>query len=58
MIVACLVATTAKWNKQHQTLPSPDEDSLEVYDSMDGPSEEEAYLQGTQYPQYLLRLFR
>lgn len=48
MIVACLVASTAKWGKQHQALPSPDEDSLEVYDSMDGPSEEEAYLQGAQ----------
>ncbi|KAJ3520625.1 hypothetical protein NM688_g9135 [Phlebia brevispora] len=46
MVVACLVATTANWDKSEETLPSPEENGLESYDSMDGPSEEEAYLQG------------
>lgn len=47
MVVACLVASTATWDKSADILPIPEEDSaLEVYDSMDGPSEEEAYLQG------------
>lgn len=47
MVTACLIATTATWNKQDNEVPSPEEnDGMEIYDSMDGPSEEEAYLQG------------
>lgn len=46
MVVACLVATTATWDKTDATLPSAEENGLEIYDSIDGPSEEEAYLQG------------
>ena len=47
MVVACLVATTATWDKSVDALPRPEyENALEVYDNMDGPSEEEAYLQG------------
>ena len=46
MVVACLVASTANWDKTQDTLPSPEENGLDVYDTIDGPSEEEAYLQG------------
>ncbi|KIP04476.1 hypothetical protein PHLGIDRAFT_75887 [Phlebiopsis gigantea 11061_1 CR5-6] len=47
MVTACLIATTATWNKQDNEAPPPEEsDGMEIYDSMDGPSEEEAYLQG------------
>lgn len=45
MVVACLVASTANWDKSQDTLLTPEENGLE-YDSIDGPSEEEAYLQG------------
>jgi hypothetical protein len=44
MVAACLVATTMNWNGKE---PKYDETDLaDTYDSMDGPSEEEAYLQG------------
>jgi hypothetical protein len=44
MVAACLIATTTNWNGKE---PKYDEDDLtDTYDSMDGPSEEEAYLQG------------
>ncbi|KAI0091045.1 inositol hexakisphosphate-domain-containing protein [Irpex rosettiformis] len=47
MVTACLIATTATWDKSIQDIPSPEEnDTMDMYDSMDGPSEEEAYLQG------------
>ncbi|KAI0342721.1 hypothetical protein BDW22DRAFT_1357208 [Trametopsis cervina] len=47
MVTACLIATTASWDKNAVDIPSPEEtEVLEMYDSMDGPSEEEAYLQG------------
>ena len=47
MVTACLIATTANWDKDGNEVPSPEEgDGTEIYDSMDGPSEEEAYLQG------------
>ncbi|KAI0783947.1 inositol hexakisphosphate-domain-containing protein [Irpex lacteus] len=47
MVTACLIATTATWDKAKQDIPSPeDNDTIDMYDSMDGPSEEEAYLQG------------
>ncbi|KAJ7145106.1 inositol hexakisphosphate-domain-containing protein [Mycena crocata] len=45
MVAACLIATTLNWNGKE---PSYDQEDLapDTYDSMDGPSEEEAYLQG------------
>ncbi|KAJ7063606.1 inositol hexakisphosphate-domain-containing protein [Mycena amicta] len=46
MVAACLIATIVKWDgkePQHDFEQPLEEDS---YDSMDGPSEEEAYLQG------------
>lgn len=47
MVTACLIATTDKWDKTPEDAPSPEEtEAVEVYDSMDGYSEEEAYLQG------------
>ncbi|KZT67481.1 hypothetical protein DAEQUDRAFT_729142 [Daedalea quercina L-15889] len=52
MVTACLIATTTQWVHDLETtmLESPgeeDDDSRTVhYDSIDGPSEEEAYLQG------------
>ncbi|KAI0360175.1 hypothetical protein OH77DRAFT_1394828 [Trametes cingulata] len=49
MVTACLIATTVTWEHERENLLK-DEDqnanALEQYDSIDGPSEEEAYLQG------------
>lgn len=43
-VAACLIATTESWQSRDN---DPDqEDAIENYDSIDGPSEEEAYLQG------------
>lgn len=48
MVSACLIATTDKWDKAQDDIPSPEEnEAVELYDSMDGYSEEEAYLHGT-----------
>ena len=50
MITACLIATTMTWEHEKEETLQEDEDrsanTLEQYDSIDGPSEEEAYLQG------------
>ncbi|KAJ7168617.1 inositol hexakisphosphate-domain-containing protein [Mycena filopes] len=44
MVAACLISTTMNW---HGKAPKYEEDlEPDAYDSMDGPSEEEAYLQG------------
>ncbi|KAJ7757743.1 inositol hexakisphosphate-domain-containing protein [Mycena maculata] len=45
MVAACLIATTLNWDGKE---PTYDDEGLspDAYDSMDGPSEEEAYLQG------------
>lgn len=56
MVVACLVASTANWDKSQDTVPSPEENGLETYDSIDGPSEEEAYLQGVLKPPQFSRI--
>ncbi|TFY82418.1 hypothetical protein EWM64_g1600 [Hericium alpestre] len=45
MVTACLIATTMNW-KQHNDLDSPVHENVIEYDYIDGPSEEEAYLQG------------
>ena len=50
MITACLIATTMTWEHEKEETLQEDEDqsanALEQCDSIDGPSEEEAYLQG------------
>ncbi|KAF7336949.1 hypothetical protein MVEN_02131300 [Mycena venus] len=44
MVAACLISTTMNWNGKE---PEYDQEDLtDTYNSMDGPSEEEAYLQG------------
>jgi hypothetical protein len=47
MVTACLIATTNAWSggKGQAALPAEDAQE-EFYDSLDGPSEEEAYMQG------------
>jgi hypothetical protein len=44
MVTACLISTTMNWEAEEDM--SQEDTVLENYDSMDGPSEEEAYLQG------------
>ena len=47
MVSASLVATVASWDGKIGDLVVPEDDAEEqLYDSLDGPSEEEAYLQG------------
>ncbi|KAI0330242.1 hypothetical protein GY45DRAFT_1323965 [Cubamyces sp. BRFM 1775] len=48
MVTACLIATTTTWEHEREELLEDEQNAhaLEQYDSMDGPSEEEAYLQG------------
>ncbi|KAL0953290.1 hypothetical protein HGRIS_004539 [Hohenbuehelia grisea] len=46
MITACLIATTIGWDTHGVVEAEGQDDADEMYDSMDGPSEEEAYLQG------------
>ncbi|KAK7031227.1 hypothetical protein VNI00_013643 [Paramarasmius palmivorus] len=51
MVSACLISTTMHWDTQQSdsnVLPEKEdeEDPTEEYNSMDGPSEEEAYRQG------------
>ena len=46
MVSASLVATIAAWDGKVEDLSVPEADTDELYDSLDGPSEEEAYLQG------------
>ncbi len=58
MVTACLIATTANWNKSTDDIASPEENGLDIYDSIDGPSEEEAYLEGErQHLHYIATLF-
>ncbi|KAJ7112000.1 inositol hexakisphosphate-domain-containing protein [Mycena epipterygia] len=45
MVAACLIATTLNWDGKEPKYDH-EELALDTYDSMDGPSEEEAYLQG------------
>jgi hypothetical protein len=43
MVTACLISTTSAWDGNAFEF---DGDEVEDYDAMDGPSEEDAYLQG------------
>ena len=59
MVTACLIATTDAWTGQEGQGDSPVEDGRdEFYDSLDGPSEEEAYMQGKSLPCLLFRCGR
>ncbi|KAG5647375.1 hypothetical protein DXG03_000443 [Asterophora parasitica] len=44
MVTACLISSIMHWDADGEELAH--EPAAEIYDSMDGPSEEEAYLQG------------
>ena len=50
MVTACLISTTTQWVHDLENVMledhADDDESEDRYDSIDGPSEEEAYLQG------------
>lgn len=46
MVTACLISSTLNWKSGENTALSDDELVLEMYDAIDGPSEEEVYLAG------------
>jgi len=51
MVTACLIATTNAWaGREGQAAPPVKDTQEEFYDSLDGPSEEEAYMQGGAFP--------
>ena len=54
MITACLIASSMNLERDECALgvgPEPEPEGIvEAYDAIDGPSEEEAYLQGTLLP--------
>ncbi|OJA21653.1 hypothetical protein AZE42_09324 [Rhizopogon vesiculosus] len=46
MITACLISTTMNWQGEENDFEGQEDPSSIEYDSIDGPSEEQAYLQG------------
>jgi hypothetical protein len=46
MVTACLISTIMNWQGEENVLDAQEDPSSIEYDSIDGPSEEEAYLQG------------
>lgn len=46
MITACLISSTMNWQSPKEEAVENDDLVPEVFDSLDGPSEEEAYLHG------------
>ncbi|KAF8802506.1 hypothetical protein BYT27DRAFT_7196707, partial [Phlegmacium glaucopus] len=47
MVTACLISSTMDWqSNENNNLSDDDELALELYDAIDGPSEEEVYLAG------------
>ena len=46
MISACLISSTMNWENHMNEAIEEDEMTLDMYDTMDGPSEEEVYLAG------------
>uniref|UniRef100_A0A8H7Y3N0 Inositol hexakisphosphate-domain-containing protein n=1 Tax=Psilocybe cubensis TaxID=181762 RepID=A0A8H7Y3N0_PSICU len=46
MITACLISSTMQWQNYMNEVTAEDEMSPNLYDTMDGPSEEEVYLAG------------
>ena len=47
MVTACLISTIINWTGHESGKLGLDDPTMETYDTMDGPSEEEVYLQGT-----------
>jgi hypothetical protein len=54
MVTASLISSTMSqnWDDEQGNAAILYEPSTEIYDTMDGPSEEEAYLQGLCFPTY------
>jgi hypothetical protein len=48
MVAACLISTTMNWHGQNN-VDAYHEPTTGYFDPMDGPSEEEAYLQGKSF---------
>ena len=46
MVTACLISSITDWEGSENNALSDDELTLEMYDAIDGPSEEEVYLAG------------
>jgi len=46
MVTACLISTTMNWKDEERYFDGQEDPSSIPYDSIDGPSEEQAYLQG------------
>jgi len=46
MVTACLISTTMNWQGEENDFEGQEDPSSIEYDSIDGPSEEQAYLQG------------
>ncbi|KAF8150729.1 inositol hexakisphosphate-domain-containing protein [Crassisporium funariophilum] len=46
MITACLISSTMNWEHHKHEIVAEDELAMQMYDPMDGPSEEEVYLSG------------
>ena len=47
MVTACLISSSiTDWESSEDNASSDDELTLEMYDAIDGPSEEEVYLAG------------
>jgi hypothetical protein len=47
MVTACLISSLfTDWESSESNALSDDEPTLEMYDAIDGPSEEEVYLAG------------
>lgn len=46
MITACLISSTMHWQSSGNNTLADDDLTLEMYDAIDGPSEEEVYLAG------------
>ena len=47
MVTACLIATVMDLKRDERTSEIGPDNIIGDYDAIDGPSEEEAYLQGT-----------
>lgn len=46
MVTACLISTTMNWQGEENYIDGPEDPDSVEYDSIDGPSEEQAYRQG------------
>jgi hypothetical protein len=46
MVTACLISTTMNWQGEEDYIDRQEDPESVEYDSIDGPSEEQAYRQG------------